>query len=162
MPIIGFQFDKVSAQRTGAIKGKIDIAHNVNIKDVALEQINLDKKQDALKFNFEFKVDYKPDLGNILIEGHLLFLDKPEKIKEIQNSWKKNKRIPEDITTNVINTILIKANVKSLILSQDVNLPPQIQLPKAVTKQKTDNYNQPMLHRSLRWCSPLSVKPALR
>lgn len=140
MPIIGFQFDKVSAQRIGTIKGKIDIQHNVNIKDVKSEQISLDKKQEVLKFIFEFKVDYKPDLGDISLEGHLLFLDSPEKIKEIQNSWKKNKKIPDDLTTEVINTILTKSNIKSLILSQDVNLPPQIQLPKAVQKPNTDNY----------------------
>lgn len=140
MPIVGFQFDKVSAQRTGTIKGKVDIAHNVNIKDVKPEQINLEKKQDVLKFTFEFKVDYKPDLGNILLEGHLLYLDTPEKIKEIQNAWKKNKRLPDQITTHVINMVLTKSNIKSLILSQDVNLPPQIQLPKAVPKPNTETY----------------------
>ncbi|MBL7147310.1 MAG: hypothetical protein ISS82_00610 [Nanoarchaeota archaeon] len=140
MPIVGFQFDKLSAHRTGTIKGKIDIAHNVNIKDVKPDQINLDKKQDVLKFEFEFKVDYKPGLGNILLEGHLLYLDTPEKIKEIQTSWKKNKRLPDNITTNVINMVLTKSNVKSLILSQDVNLPPQIQLPKAMPKTNTENY----------------------
>ena len=140
MPIVGFQFDKVSAHKSGTVKGKIDIAHNVNIKDVKQEELTLDKKQNVLKFTFEFKVEYKPDLGNISLEGHLLYLDTPEKIKELGEAWKKKKKLPDEITSNVINMVLAKSNIKSLILSQDVNLPPQIQLPKATVKQNAENY----------------------
>jgi len=141
MPIVGFQFDKVSANKSGTVKGKIDIAHNINIKDVKQEELTLDKKQNVLRFTFEFKVDYKPNLGDISLEGHLLYLDTPEKIKELGDAWKKNKKLPDDITTNVINMVLTKSNVKALILSQDVNLPPQIQLPKAMPpKQSAENY----------------------
>lgn len=140
MPIVGFQFDKISAQKVGDIKGKIDIAHNVNIKNVKQEELTLDKKQSVLKFEFEFKVDYKPNLGDISLEGHLTYLDTPEKVKEIGDAWKKKKKLPDDITAGVINMVLAKSNIKSLILSQDVNLPPQIQLPKAAIKQNAENY----------------------
>ena len=52
--------------------------------------------------------------------------------------WKKEKKLSMGLTTLVANTILSKANVKALMLSQEVNLPPQIQLPK-VTPAKSDS-----------------------
>jgi len=141
MPIIGFQFDKIFGERTGSIKGKVDIQHSFNITDIKKEELNLEKKQDVLKFDFNFNVIYKPDLGKISFEGHVLYLETPEKVKKIAEEWKKSKKMPEDIITPVINMILTKSNVKALILSQDINLPPQIQLPKASpVKQKTENY----------------------
>ena len=98
---------------------------------VKKEEIKLEKKQNILKFEFEFKVDYQPNIGNISLEGSVLYLDDLKKLQELEDSWKKNKKLPPNITTNIINTVLVRSNVKALILSQDVNLPPQIQLPKA-------------------------------
>ena len=138
MPIIGFNFDKISAQRLNNLKGKVNINHTVNITDVKREEINLDKKQDVLKFEFEFKVDYLPDIGNISLIGSVLYMDDSKKLKEYEESWKKNKKIPSNLTTSIINTILVKSNVKALILSQDINLPPQVQLPRA-TVNSTNN-----------------------
>ena len=41
----------------------------------------------------------------------------------------------------VLNFVLAKCNIKALILSQDVNLPPQIPLPKLTTKkQQVEQY----------------------
>lgn len=131
MPVIGFNFDKISAQRINNLKGNVNINHTVNITNVKKEEVNIDKKQDILKFEFEFKVEYQPNIGNISLEGSVLYLDDPKKLKELEDSWKKNKKLPPNITSNIVNTILLKSNVKALILSQDINLPPQIQLPRA-------------------------------
>jgi hypothetical protein len=135
MPIIGFNFDKISAQRTSPLKGSVNINHTVNITNVKREEVTLDKKQEILKFEFEFKVEYQPNIGNISLEGSVLFMDDPKKMKELEDSWKKNKKIPSNITAVIVNTILVKSNVKALILSQDINLPPQIQLPRASLNQ---------------------------
>jgi len=143
MPIIGFNFDKILAQRTNVIKGNVNINHTINITNVKRDEVTLEKKQEILKFEFNFKVDYQPNIGNISLDGSVLYMDEPKKLKEFEDSWKKNKRLPTSLTANIINTILIKSNVKALILSQDINLPPQIQLPKASINQsevKAENY----------------------
>ena len=49
--------------------------------------------------------------------------------------WKKNKAIPKEAMTAVINTALTKCNIQALILSQQVNLPPPIPLPKVGAKK---------------------------
>ncbi|MBU2634159.1 MAG: hypothetical protein KJ674_02855 [Nanoarchaeota archaeon] len=143
MPIIGFNFEKVSAQKTGKVLGNVNISHTINITNVKKEEITLEKKQDVLKFEFEFKVDYAPKMGNISLEGSVIYLDDLKNLQEIEDSWKKNKKLSPEITAIIINTVLVKSNIKALILSQDVNLPPQIQLPKtapAKSNVKAEEY----------------------
>ena len=129
--IVGFGFTKLSAEKHEAAKGKIDINNNVSIKDVIEDSFSFGKnEQNVIKFIFEFTSKYEPAIGIILFEGELLYLEEPKKIKEILNSWKKDKKIPKEIMGGLLNTILTKCNVQALILSQEVNLPPPIPLPK--------------------------------
>ena len=129
--IVGFGFTKLSAERKEAAKGKIDINNNVTIKNVEEADISLGKdKQNVAKFLFEFTSKYEPNVGIILFEGELLYMEDPKKIKELLAGWKKDKKIPSEIMANLLNTILTKCNVQALILSQEINLPPPIPMPK--------------------------------
>ena len=129
--IVGFGFTKLSAEKNEAAKGKIDINNNVSIKNVEESDLSLGKeKQNALKFIFEFTSKYEPSVGTILFEGEVLYLEDPKKVKEILNSWKKDKKIDKELMAGVLNTVLTKCNVQALILSQEVNLPPPIPMPK--------------------------------
>ena len=73
-------------------------------------------------------------MAHIILEGDVLFLEKPEKIKEILDDWKKNKKLPNEVAAPILNTALSRCNIESLILSKEVNLPPPIPLPR-VEKQ---------------------------
>lgn len=129
--IVGFGFTKLSAEKGVQAKGKIDINNNVSIKNVEEADLSLGKdKQNTLRFIFEFTSKYEPSAGNILFEGELLYMEEQKKIKEILSSWKKEKRIPKELMAGLLNTILTKCNVQALILSQEVNLPPPIPMPK--------------------------------
>ena len=140
--IVGFSFKKLSAERHEAAKGKIDINNNVTIKDVQEDSFSLGKSnQNVLRFTFEFTSKYEPNVGNILFEGDLLYMEETKITKEILGSWKKDKRIPKDIMAGLLNTILTKCNVQALILSQEVNLPPPIPMPKVqIAPQPDKNY----------------------
>ena len=141
MAIVGFNFSKINAERNDIKKGKINISNNVAIKDVSSTDISLGKeKQDALKFTFEFISKYDPKVGSILLGGDLLFLGEPKKIKEVHNSWKKDKSVPKDIMANILNTVLTKCNIQALILSQEVNLPPPVPLTKVQTEVQENKY----------------------
>ncbi len=131
MPIVGFGLTKIIAEKTGQIKGKVDIKNNVSVKDVRPADISLGKeKNNAAKFVFEFSSSYEPGIGKILFEGEVLYMEDPAKIKEILDSWKKGQKVAQEIMAPVLNSILNKCNVQALILSQDINLPPPIPLPK--------------------------------
>lgn len=130
--IVGFGFTKLSAEKGEIAKGKIDINNNVSIKDIQEDNFSLgkDKQQNVLRFIFEFVSNYEPKVGKILFEGELLYMEEQKKAKELLNSWKKDKKLPKELMEGMLNTILTKCNVQALILSQQVNLPPPIPLPK--------------------------------
>lgn len=129
--IVGFGFTKLSAEKSSLATGKIDINNNVSVKDAKEDSFSMGKdRQSIIKFIFEFTSKYEPNIGTILFEGEVLYLDEPKKIKEILAAWKKDKKISGEIMANLLNTVLTKCNVQALILSQEINLPPPIPMPK--------------------------------
>ena len=72
------------------------------------------------------------------MNGYLNYLDKEEELNKLTGQWKKEKKLPVGMTSLVLNTVLTRANIKALMLSQEVNLPPQIQLPKAVPSEMVE------------------------
>lgn len=139
--IVGFNFTKLSAEKNDVSKGKIDISNNIRIKDIIEENLSLGKdKHNVLKFNFEFTSKYEPAIGSILFEGEILYLEDPKKIKELLSSWKKDKKLPKELTAGLLNAILTKCNVQALILSQEVNLPAPIPMPKVQMELSDKNY----------------------
>ena len=139
MPIIGFNYDKILVERKGNIKRPLNIHTDVSIKDVEEEKIPLGKTEDILKFNFEFNVKYD-ELGQLVFNGHILYLDDPKKTAEIMKEWKKTKQIETNLMSELINTILQRCNIKALTVSQDVNLPPHLKLPKLVAPKNPKDY----------------------
>lgn len=129
MAIVGFNFTKIEVQRKERSSGKINIRNNVTIKDVVEVDLGGKEKQNALKFMFEFTSVYEPKVGSIILNGNLMFIEEPKKINEVISSWKKDKKIPKDVTVQLFNTVLTRCNIQALILSQQVNLPPPIKLP---------------------------------
>ena len=139
--IVGFGFTKLSAERNEAAKGKIDINNNVTIKNVEEADISFGKNnQSVIKFLFEFTSKYEPNVGNILFEGELLYMEEPKKAKEIIASWKKDKKIAKEMMAGLLNTILTKCNIQALILSQEINLPAPIPMPKVQIAQQEKSY----------------------
>ena len=134
MAIVGFNFAKINVERKEVQRGKINISNNVAIKDVESTDISLGKeKQNALKFTFEFTSKFEPKIGSILLGGDLIYLGDAKKVKEVLDGWKNDKSIPKDVMTSILNTVLTKCNIQALILSQDVNLPPPVPLPRVQT-----------------------------
>ncbi len=141
MKSVGFNFNKINVEKKNIGKGKVNISNNVAIKNIEQKDISLGKsKQDALKFTFEFTSKYEPGLGSILLGGDVLYLTDSQKSKEILDGWKKDKKVPKDIMAGILNTVLAKCNIQALILSQEVNLPPPIPLPKVKVGGKDKDY----------------------
>jgi hypothetical protein len=98
----------------------------------------LNKK--GLSVSFEFKTQYlskNKAIGEIHIEGNVIFVD-PQQDK-ILKDWEKDRKLPENVNLEIINTILRRSFVKALNLSEDIQLPPPIALPFA-RKQEQSRY----------------------
>ena len=142
MQIIGFNIERIEAEKHAKEVKDLKVKYNANIKSVAVEEMNIGKKTEVLKVNFEFKIEYEPDIGNIDFSGHVLILEDPKKVKTIVEQWNKDKDTQSLFSLQIINIILIRANIKALFIAQEVNLPPHIPLPRVMqTTKKIDPNN---------------------
>ncbi len=131
MPVVGFGLTKISAEKLSPPRGKVDIKNNVAITDVLPADITLGKdKNTAAKFLFEFSSSYEPNIGKISLQGEVLFMDDSSKIKEHLESWKKDKKVSPEVMPAVLSTVFSKCHIQALIISQEVNLPSPIPMPK--------------------------------
>jgi len=142
MPIVGFNFDKVLVEKLSPIEGQVKVKRDLLIKDIKKQELSLGskKKEELLKFDFEFSVKYEPKIGNIMIDGHILFIDEPSELKKIFDSWKKNKDLAPNLMALLLNTALMRCNIKALSMIQDVGLPPHLQLPTINPKSRASDY----------------------
>jgi len=131
MAIVGFEFTKINVQKQDTAQGKINIANNVGIVDIQKHDLQLGKsKQHGIKFLFEYKSLYEPKFAKIELGGLVMYLTDEKNAKEIIESWEKDKKIKKDIAEKIINAVLTKCNIQSILLSNTVNLPPPVPMPK--------------------------------
>ena len=133
MTIVKISLHKVVAERDLKAKGgQIKINNNVSIQE--LEDMNFSVEgRKGLKFNFAFNCSYEPNLGKIDVEGQVFFVDTEDKIKEIKTNWEKNKTLPPAVMEQVVNAALHKGNIQAIKISEEVNLPSPLPLPKVRT-----------------------------
>lgn len=136
MSVIGFSFTKMLVEKTNPVKGKVNISNNVGIKTVDETKLEINTNKTALKFGFEFTSTYEPNIGNIFLEGEVIFLADKAKAEEALKNWKKSKKVDKEMMTQVLNNVLVKCNVKALMLSDFMNLPPPMPLPKVGSKEE--------------------------
>ncbi|MBW2966793.1 hypothetical protein KY342_06850 [Candidatus Woesearchaeota archaeon] len=137
MTIIGSGFTKINVEKKAPVKGKININNNASIKAVEEYPLPGKSNQKGLRFTFEFFSKYEPKIGEINIEGNVILLLEAKKGEEVLANWKKDKKLPKEVMTPVLNTALTNCNIQALILSKDVGLPPPIPLPKLKTEEKS-------------------------
>ncbi len=128
MPIVGFNFTKISAERTEPKGTKINIQNNVHVENV--EEMDIGDKKKALKFTFNFTSKYTPDLGNVSMTASVIYTDDDKKMKDVLKEWKKNKKVSEDVMPEIVTYVLEKCNIESIVLSREVSLPSPMPLPK--------------------------------
>ncbi len=130
MTIVKINLHKVNAERNlNAKGGQVRINNNVSIKNVDDLGFGVEGKR-GLKFTFSFNCSYEPDLGKIDVEGQVFYVDEEKKIAEIKKGWEKDKKVPMDVMEQIINAALHKGNIQAIKISEEVNLPSPLPLPK--------------------------------
>lgn len=137
--IVAINFTKLCAERKSVQIQKLNI--NNNIKIVSVEEADVEVKQgnSALKIGFDFESNYEPELASLKVAGEAIDVEDKKNAKTILNEWAKNKRIPENFLTDIMNVILSRCNVEAIILSKEINLPPPLPMPKVGVKKKEEN-----------------------
>ena len=141
MKIIGFNITKILAERKNPIKGKLEVKSNVDIKDISKESVPI-SDNEALKFEFEFTINYNPKFADIIIAGSVLALDDEDDSKEILKQWKKRK-FEHKLKLPLFNFIMEKCNLKAFQLEEELSLPLHIPLPKLRPQQDQESNKNP-------------------
>ncbi len=140
MPIIGSHFNKICLRRE-RLEAEIKLSRvnlNVTITDVRKKEFVLGKEKKSVAiFAYEFRADYileKPKgkkLGEIVIEGEIVYLDEEEKIKGIVQKWKEERKIEEEVFKPILQLAIEESQIEAIYLSKKVLLPPPVALPRA-------------------------------
>lgn len=131
MPIIGLTLNSISASAENKT-----VSGNVNVNSVPtiekVEKKELDLFKDVLVIGFRFRTQYEPKIGEIVMEGELLYHG--EDTKDILSKWKKERKIEDKPAAEFLNAIFRKCLTESIRISQELRLPPPIQFPVVVPK----------------------------
>ena len=131
MPILGISYNKINAEK----KSKpltTNIRTTPKIVDVKKTKI-AETKQDVLNISFSLQTDYG-EYGSINIEGNIIYMG--NNIEQADKEWQENKKLPIDTEIELKNYIIRKVVVQSLYISDLLNMPPVIELPRIVKKKE--------------------------
>ncbi|MEX0932635.1 MAG: hypothetical protein WDZ77_00865 [Candidatus Pacearchaeota archaeon] len=129
MKIVGFNFNKISVEKTSdnykdlKINTKIDVTEVKQIKSEVFQS-----KENLIEVKFNYSITYSPKIAEVSFSGAMLTLVDDKTAKEFIKSWKK-KQFPEEHKIPLFNVILKKSNLKALELEDELNLPLHIPLP---------------------------------
>jgi len=140
MQVVGFNFTKVSSEKSINFQRGITISTNIEFTDMEKEKSPILKESDIIKLLFKYSVIYgdkekkEEKQGEILFEGLVLLSTEKEETKSFTKSWKK-KGIPKGSTVPLYNFILKKCSVKALQMEEEIGLPSHLPLPQVKPKQ---------------------------
>lgn len=134
MKIIGINLAKISIERKNPIKDKLEISSNLNIEDIRKEEVSV-SKSSTLLFDFNYTVNYNPNIAQIQIKGSAITFDDQNEAEGILKEWKQ-KKFEHPIKIALLNFILNKCNIKSMQFEDEMNLPTHINLPQLTQNSK--------------------------
>ncbi len=117
-------------------KEKIEAIKGLNI-NIAIEKVEV--KGEDVEIEYAYTANYEEGIGQLQIKGILLAKEDKKMAKQIEDEWKKTKKIPEDYTPVVLSAINYSGSANGTLLARVIGLtapliPPRIQLSKKESK----------------------------
>jgi hypothetical protein len=123
--IVGERILEVSGNKVPktSIKG---LSINISLEDVKLADGNLE-------IAYAYTANYEESAGQIKIRGVLLAKEEDKVSKEVVDTWKKGKKIPDDYASVVLSAVNYSGSANGTLLARVLGLtapliPPRIQL----------------------------------
>ncbi|MCF7872411.1 hypothetical protein K9L97_05245 [Candidatus Woesearchaeota archaeon] len=135
MNVLNITFNSIKAEKTATPKGKVSVTSNVNIENIEENKMGLDKERTALKFKFNYKTEYQPSFATIELGGEATTLMTKDEAKKIQDAWTKTKKsLDKKYAATLLNNIMAKCSIQSILMAKELSLPSPIPLPKIATE----------------------------
>ncbi|MCK4647348.1 hypothetical protein KAT24_00255 [Candidatus Pacearchaeota archaeon] len=139
MRIAGFNFKKISVEKTGEKAENLKVNTKVDIPNIKILKPEFVKtKDELLQIDFEYIVDYEPDFAKIEIIGNVIVALDSKNAKEVVKHWE-DKEMSDELRMSLFNIILRKSNIKALELEDEMNLPLHIPFPPLKIDNKKEN-----------------------
>ena len=126
--IVGERILEVSGNKTpkASIKG---LSINISLEDVK-------SQEDNVEITYVYTANYQQDAGQLKIKGVLLAKEEAKLAKEIVDTWKKSKKIPDAYASIVLSAVNYSGSANGTLVARVLGLtapliPPRIQLSKA-------------------------------
>lgn len=132
MTIVNFRTTKIDAEKTD--KKATSVTANASSM---LTSITLEKDVNAgeyLLVKYRYTVKYEPEIGHILLEGSLWYMNKD--LKKLVKKEKDKVSVESEVMEEVSTAIIREALLESVEISRRLNLPPPMNLPKVEVKRK--------------------------
>jgi hypothetical protein len=150
MRLIGFDFTKISGEKSGKYEPEFATNTNIDITEIIEEKAEFLQNLEIVKVSFNFSITYakkekeEAKFGDVVLAGHLLFSSQEEEAKELLKNWKnKNeKAIPANFRIPLFNLILRKCTPKALDLEDSLGLPFHMPLPSLGIKKESKKENK--------------------
>lgn len=137
MAITGLVFDKFLVEKLKDIEAPLKINTNLSFPGVSKEK-SPEKGNAVLRFDFVFGLDYVPRQAVVELKGHVFVTDKEKEIERIYSGWKKEKKVEASLMERIMNAVLLRSNIKALLLTQELGLPPHVAIPMVMAKNKAN------------------------
>ena len=138
MRIVGFNFKKISVEKTGEKVENLKINTKVDIPYIDyLKQEFVKTKDELIQVDFEYIVNYEPNFAKIELIGNVVIALDQKDAREVVKHWK-DKEMSEELRMNLFNLILRKSNIKALELEDEMNLPLHIPFPPLKIDKKQE------------------------
>ena len=134
--ILGLNLDSINAKINEEKTGTKGISVNSSPKIINISKADVLDMKDVLRVEFNFTSKYEPDVGEISVQGSLLWRN-PDAKKTLK-MWEDEKKLESKAGLEILNTIFRKCLAKAVVLAEDVRLPPPMQFPVVRTAQKAE------------------------
>ena len=108
------------------ITGKRKKLEQVQNAEVTIDVKKVKKHEDHYDIDFEYRVNYEPKVGEIMVKGTILF----DSEEDLEAKWKEDKKLPKEILESVLNTGMLQGTVHATILSPGLRFAPPVMTPK--------------------------------
>jgi hypothetical protein len=124
------------------VGGKIDSVEAIKKSEDPLKGLNINIIMDDVKVKGEnvemaytYTVTYDEGIGELKMKGVLYAKEEKKLAKEIEDEWKKSKKLPDAYAEGILNAINYNGSANGTMVARVLNLsppliPPRIQLAK--------------------------------
>ena len=123
--ITGIKITHVEAHRD-----KEEDINGLNV-NIGLDAVSV--KAGEIHITFNYAASYNDGVGELKMKGTIIAKEEPKLAKEVESTWAKDKRLPDEFAENILNAINYTCGTNGTLVVRPVNLsppiiPPRIQL----------------------------------